>query len=254
MKLAAQLAKMYDAQLVALHEEATMSPGLYNDPAMGPEYLERMNQLNRESYANARRAFDEALSDAGLTGQWRTLSRAMDTSMVELAFYHDLVITGQTAPGSSGAAAEALLLGTGRPTLIVPHSGVSKTRFLRVMIAWMPTRQASRAVMDALPMLHNADDVTVVSIINSDAELTRARDANQALQDYLSTHGIEARTRCEIGNKVDVPDILLSLATDQQTDVIVMGAYGHSKLRELVLGGTTRDILAQMTVPILMSH
>ena len=170
----------------------------------------------------------------------------------------DLIVLGQTdrsepVDGVAADLPQQVLLHAGAPVLLVPYAGTFETVGERVLVAWKDTREAARAVRDALPMLVRARQVTLVAY---DERRSFAGDpvvGLAALRAWLGDHGIDAQPRLEPAP--DNPgDALLSLAADQGVDLVVMGAYGHSRLREWMLGGMTRHLLEHMTVPVLMSH
>jgi len=121
-----------------------------------------------------------------------------------------------------------------------------------VLVAWNGSREATRAVHDALPLLRRAEKVTVLSIDPDEDAEPRLPGADVSL--HLARHGVTAQAATIAGTDVAVGDLLLSYAADHDIDLIVMGAYGHTRLREVVLGGATRTLLRHMTVPVLMSH
>jgi nucleotide-binding universal stress UspA family protein len=145
---------------------------------------------------------------------------------------------------------EAVLFGSGRPVLIVPFRPGS-TQLRTALVAWDEGRPAARAVADALPLLALAERVEVVTV--GDVRGDRTRDSRHLVR-HLARHGIEARMTNLVRNHGSVAGTLLAHAVDVQADLIVMGGYGHSRLREIVLGGTTRRILQTMMVPVLMAH
>jgi nucleotide-binding universal stress UspA family protein len=175
------------------------------------------------------------------------------------ARYSDLVIAGQRerdADDDAGLAPEfvdELVLSCGRPVLLVPYAGRFRDTGRRVLVAWNASSEAARAVADALPLLARAESVNIVVF-----EPGRAGDhgeepgADAAL--YLARHGVKATVSKYGGSGVDIGSQILSRAADLGADLIVMGAYGHSRMRELILGGATRTILESMTAPVLMSR
>ncbi len=170
----------------------------------------------------------------------------------------DLVVVGQTDPDESvdGIAADLpqqVLLHAGAPLLIVPYAGRFAAVGRRVLVAWKDTRESARAVRDALPFLARAEQVTVLTVAEPDDAGSEGTSSLEPLRLWLRSHGIEAEMRWGPA-AADAADALLSRATDLSADLIVMGGYGHSRLREWVLGGVTRHLLAHMTVPVLMSH
>jgi nucleotide-binding universal stress UspA family protein len=169
-----------------------------------------------------------------------------------LARYFDATVLQQ--PGPKGADTsdiiEAVLFGSGRPVFIVPY--IHEPPHLgTVLIAWDEGRPAARAVADALPLLTMADRVEIVTVGPSNGD---QNSPSETMARHLARHGIEGQAVRLVGGAVGIANILLSHAADVDAGLIVMGGYGHSRLREIVLGGTTRTILQSMTVPVLMAH
>lgn len=190
------------------------------------------------------------LRDAGMGGEWRLIEGWPGVYVTHRALVSDLVVLGRTAPGWVGEAPEDVSLACGRPVLVAPDvqhfAGVGE----KVLVAWDGGREATRALHDALPLLATSVAVTVFSV-NPDAETERKLRVD--LIPHLARHGIEATA--ETVETIRTPaEAVLARVRDIDADLIVMGAYGHSRLREMILGGTTRDILRDMAVPVLMSH
>jgi nucleotide-binding universal stress UspA family protein len=179
-------------------------------------------------------------------------------ALCERGRWSDLIVVGQTdrsemVDGAAFDLPQQVLLHAGAPVLIVPYAGTFATIGTRVIVAWKDTREAARAVRDAVPLLTRADRVTLVAYQERRDESGEAAATLEPARDWLRGHGVDAQVRCEPA--VAGPgDALVSLATDLSADLIVMGGYGHSRLREWVLGGMTRHVLEHMTVPVLMSH
>jgi len=168
--------------------------------------------------------------------------------------YADLVVMGQPDPAQplppGGADLPAFtLFGGAHPLLIVPYIQADAGAGRRILVAWNGSTQAARAVSAALPLLRAAEAV-VVAVVGTPAEPAQADDALLA---WLARHGVDAELAADT-TTLDVGDCLLSLAADRASDLLVMGGYGHARLRELLLGGATRTILQTMTVPVLMAH
>lgn len=180
------------------------------------------------------------------------------------ARYCDLVVLGQTDPQDPSPSVmpdfpEYVLMNCGRPVLVVPHSGSATAPALQeaplalatILVAWDASMEATHAVTSAIPLLKRAGHVDLV-VFNPDSEAHGAQPgADIAL--YLARHGIQVEVRQQ-STGTDIGTALLSLAADLSSDLIVMGGYGHSRFREIVLGGTTRTVLEAMAVPVLMSH
>ena len=167
----------------------------------------------------------------------------------------DLVVVGQPDPQErelgGRALAEAAFLGTGRPALLLPYAGKPATELRRILVAWNGSREAARAVHDALPFLTAATQVTVLVIDPSDLD---EDEPGAEVAAHLARHGVRVEVRTTPSGGLRVGDVLLSQAADDGADLLVMGGYGRSRLRETILGGATREILAAMTVPVLLSH
>ena len=184
---------------------------------------------------------------------------AQAASLVRHAHCSDLTLLTQADPAaadyrSARDLVEQVLLYSARPTLILPCAGRFDSIGTRVMVAWDDSRESARAVSDALPLLRLAEHVLVVSWNEAHAlEDTTLRPRLDALQRWLMWQGVSAEVRVETTG-IDIAQAMLSRAADLSTDLIVMGAYGHARWTERVLGGATRGLLASMTVPVLMSH
>jgi nucleotide-binding universal stress UspA family protein len=173
------------------------------------------------------------------------------------ARYADLVVLGQAASSDSNEGSllpdlpDYVLLNCGRPVLLVPRTGRFPTVGKRVLVAWNGSAEAAKAVTAALPLLRGAEQVTLAVLGSSADTLGESPGADIAL--YLARHGVnvEVLRRPEAA---DPGQAILSLAADFNADLLVMGAYGHSRFREMMLGGATRTILAAATLPVLMAH
>jgi nucleotide-binding universal stress UspA family protein len=149
--------------------------------------------------------------------------------------------------------AERLALGSGRPVLVVPYVGRYPEIGRNVVIAWKAGRESARAVFDALPILEQAEQVQILEI----EEGGRRRNvlaADTSIAATLARHGIKPAVRTSVAGDISIGDEILSRIADMGADLLVMGAYGHSRMRELVFGGVTRHIAGHMTVPTLFSH
>lgn len=174
------------------------------------------------------------------------------------ARYSDLVVIGQTDPGDAAALTaddfpEFVVMNSGRPVLILPYAGTFETVGQRALIAWDASTSATRAITAALPLLRRADNVDVV-VFNADQRGdAHGEQPGADIGLYLARHGIKVNVVRQ-KTDIDVGNALLSIATDLGSDLLVMGGYGHSRFREILLGGVTRTVLQSMTVPVLMAH
>src|SRR5262245_7766468 len=254
LQLGLQLAAGFDAHLVALFalDAAYIPSYALAEAASVMQEIEARRRM--EAAAAAESEFWQAERRAGAKAEWR-LSRGSALAALQLsARYADLVIAGQPGPGDSLAMAFAgeLVLSLGRPVLFVPYAGRISATGKRVLVAWNASREAARAVSDALPLLARADSVELVAFEPRQGDHGEVPSADIAL--YLARHGVKATAARQSAPHLDIGSQILSRAADTSADLIVMGGYGHSRLRELVLGGVTRSMLEAMTVPVLMSH
>ena len=170
----------------------------------------------------------------------------------------DLLVMGQSEPGQPlsmpAQMVESVIMSSSCPTLLVPFVGFREAPGKRVMVAWDGGRESARSVKDALPFLVRAKSVVLLMV---DAKAKAQREGEEPgvdLAHHLARHGCRVEIQSSESGNISIGDTILSRLADQAIDLLVMGAYGHSRLRELVLGGVTRHILAHMTVPVLMSH
>src|SRR5208282_1790981 len=144
---------------------------------------------------------------------------------------------------------ESTLFESGRPVIVVPYIQKGPLKLDRVMVCWDGSRPAARAIADAMPLLEKAGRVEVVIVANERGKQDEIAGADMG--QHLARHGLKVEVERIVGGDIDVADALLSHAADCSADFIVMGGYGHSRLREFVLGGVTRGILGSMTAPVL---
>ena len=203
--------------------------------------------------------FSERLRRAGIEGEWRLVEGDAGTTFSLQSRYADLVILGQEDPDSSRGwgwtkVIEETLLTSGRPILVVPYAGQFSELGRHVLVGWNARREAARAVHDAFPLLDKARSVTVLAVDPQPGLDGHGEEPAADLSRHLARHGLPVTAEQTVSDGLDAADVLLNFAADRSIDLIVIGGYGHSRLREIVLGGVTRDLLQRMTVPVLMSH
>jgi nucleotide-binding universal stress UspA family protein len=196
--------------------------------------------------------FKGMLDRQDVSGEWHVVAEAALSQLELRAKASDLVILGQHDPDEPAGLKhpEAVILACGRPALVVPYVGQFHQVGDNVLIAWNGSRESARAAHDALPLMPWSGAVTVLSVETEDAAMPLGSD----LAGHLQRHGLKVTAERTVSDELSVADAILSRAADFGSDLIVMGAYGHSRLREWILGGATRDILRSMTVPVLMAH
>jgi len=201
--------------------------------------------------------YREAVRPNGAEADWHLFAAGEAADLVSLAKTFDLVVYGQSSSdyrAPAGFRPEDIVTACARPTLVVPYAGNGEMIGRRVLIAWDGTREATRALHDALPLLGKAEAVTVVTVRAREASFERDPPGLDRIVRHLECHGIRAQTEQALQGDLPVSDVLLSRAADLDADLIVSGAYHHSQFREALLGGVSRELLAHMTVPVLMSH
>jgi nucleotide-binding universal stress UspA family protein len=258
-EVAVELARRFEAHLVGLHAVTPVYSGAYRTVDAGPMVIEGQKQLALEHAKRAETMFRDAIQKGALANpEWQTSSDDALAAMALHSRYADLVVMGQPDlqddSGVEPAFAHRLVLMAGRPVLFVPYIGPYGTLGKRVLLAWNATREAARAATDALPFLQAADEVCVVVVNPGGASHGQVPGADIGL--YLARHGVHVKVEAIEGADIfhDAGNLLLSRAADLSSDLIVIGAYGHSRFSELVLGGVTRTMFQSMTVPVLMSH
>lgn len=253
-KLAMEFAHSFDARLIGL-SAADFQPPIADASGMGID-LEIVDiQIKQiESRLQAVQAEFEALAGTTVDTQWRSAVRGPTSFLLEQARMADLVVTGSSGgslPGNGYRHVDlgSLALHAGRP-VFVAGGGVETLPASRMLVAWKDTREARRAVADALPLLSLAQEVIVVTI--DPEEDSHAQSGLADVSDYLARHGIKART--EVIMVKSEGERLTEFARSIHADIVVSGAYGHSRLRELVFGGVTRSLLKDELLNRFMSN
>jgi nucleotide-binding universal stress UspA family protein len=262
IEIAATIAARHGAHLVGL--ALTEVPAIYFDPLMltpvepGDEPLLK---VPHERAADALAHFEAVARQFHVGSTEARLEENESVLGVILqARYCDLVVLGQHDPDDTesstpAALAHGVILGCGVPVLMVPYARAAGGIGTRALVSWTASQQAVRAAHYALPLLERASRVDV-AVFDPD-QLPSAWRAvpDQQVLAWLGRHGIAANVlRRVTASDIDIGNALLSMASDQNADLLVMGAYGHTRLREILLGGVTRQILKSMTLPVLMAH
>ncbi|MDH3673026.1 MAG: universal stress protein [Gammaproteobacteria bacterium] len=255
--VAIRLAQTHSAHLTGLYVLPYFEIPVYAEVQIPDDILAAQRQAALARAAEAEKAFRVATDKARLSSEWRFVEDRLAPTLALHARYVDLVIVGQrgdTDPSSmSNGVAEHVVLQSGRPTLVVPYIGAPDSIGKHVLVAWNASREAVRAVHEAMPFLEQAQTVTVLAI-NPSEHTDEDRIPSADICQHLARHDVNADATHIEAHDIAVGDMLLSRAADRGVDLIVMGAYGHSRFREFVLGGATRNLLEHMTVPVLMAH
>ena len=255
----AALAAAQGARLTGLYAAGRPANNAYGDISGWMQLVETYLETQRSAAAAAEAAFRQQLAQHKLEGDWLFREGDPTDTAIALSALYDLVAVGQPDPdaapvGGGAMRPEGVVLGTGRPVLVVPYAGRFATAGERVLVAWNRIREAARALYDALFVLERATTVTILEIEPSARDTAVAGASAAEVANALGRRGIRASAQTVSGGDVGVGDLLLSQAGDCGADLLVMGAYGRSRLREYVLGGASRAVFQHMTLPVLMAH
>jgi nucleotide-binding universal stress UspA family protein len=252
---ALELTDIFDAHLTGVYAERQMDYAYYGD-VMGTIAIDAIQQQREQDMQEVEQQFKQAVvlregkctfvADR-ITGNHRLFAQAAVS---------DLIVCEQSDPknpaNANAALTEDLIMRTGKPVLVIPYIGCQATLGQSILVAWDHSREASRAVHDAIPLLQKAESVNIVSVVKKDQKQHEIATAD--LAEHLARHNINVVAQDMVKNEVPVAETLLSRISDTGADMLVMGAYGHSRLREYTFGGVTRTLLNSMTVPVLMTH
>jgi nucleotide-binding universal stress UspA family protein len=256
---ATQLGQRYNAHVIALY---VMPPiPTFGPTAFGAGYIQAGLKTFRDEADRVHKAFEEASRGRPIVPEWRLVEpgeRTVADCIIEQGRCSDLIIIGQRDRSFDFSSVldvpERIVIESGRPVLVIPNAGRFPSIGERVTVAWNTRREATRAIFDALPLLKEAKRVRIVWV-NPQSEAATSRDLPGAeIGSTLARHGVKCEVATAVSGEISVGDVILSGLTDDAADLLVMGAWGHSRMRELVFGGATRHILEHMTVPVLMSH
>ncbi|MCB1763949.1 MAG: universal stress protein [Gammaproteobacteria bacterium] len=258
VKIALVMAASQGAELTGLYSQAN---AFMESRTSG---LEKRRAQHQESSEKLRDKFIPLANEAGVKLNWITapFDRSDDFVTDQVIFYSqhfDMVVVGQhDAESHDGSIpvdlAERLVMESGRPVLIVPYAGEFKTLGKRPVVAWNTARESVRALNDALPLMSNAKKVKVIAINPRQKGKRHGSVPSADIVQHLIRHGINAEGDSFANDGVDTGNLLLNLIADERADLLVMGAYGYHRFRELILGNTTQVIFDHMTTPVLMSH
>jgi len=255
-EFAISTAALFSAHLAGVAFAHEPPVGSVSDYVSG-SILNTYRAQEKDKAERAEQAFKDRARLTGITYDTRILTNTIaDAASVfgEIARNYDLSVIAQGQPEDDLAETltiETTLFGSGRPVLVVPYIQASGLKLDRVMVCWDGSRSAARAVGDALPLLKRAGRIDVVTV---EAQERRNELRGAQIAEHLARHKLNVELRPVVAPDSAASDVILSHAADNSTDLIVMGGYGHSRLREFVLGGVTRGMLGSMTVPVLMSH
>ena len=260
LETAFAMAKKYDALITGLFVVPDYVVPSYVEAQISVDLI---TDVTEKALARARETltdYEKMANDADARMEAHVLEGQVIPILREHTKYADLLMLGQDQPddpdNASYGLADALLFEGACPCMVVPHSGKLAVPGKRVLLTWNASRESARALREAMPILAGAEDVVVLSSEPDDADVEIARGHPHAdeLARFLESHGIESVSSGIADLDVSTSDAILGQAAEMNADLIVMGAYGHARLREIILGGVTRDLLKQSPVPLFLAH
>lgn len=258
LKAAMALANAHGAHLAGVYAIPRPYIPAYAEVQITAEVLEAQRASAEEAASRAEAVFKAATANSGLSVEWRQQEGDEGRVLGFHCRYADLTIVSQPDPAQSlfpgdRDLPDRLILTAGRPVMVLPHGYSGDLAGKRILVAWDEGPLASRAVHDALPLLQAAEKV-VVMVANPTNVPGEKRDPGADIAAHLARHGVKVEASHVTSDELDVGNLLLSRAADMSADMMVMGAYGHARWSELILGGVTNVVLSHQTVPVVMSH
>ena len=264
IKASVQLARANGAHLIGM---AVMPPIIIipGSEADAGAVIEDHRTQYQPQIDHMRAKFAAAIAEGGVKGEWLELDCENEnpfgdvgTVAVQQARMADLVIASTVNPAWSLSGyldvPETLIMNSGRPVLLLPNPPVPEFIGKRVLLAWNDSREAVRAAFDAMPILSGAEKVLIAQIGEANKREGARENSASGICAVLARHGVKSEVLPPNSSAGNIGASLLELAKNNTADLMVMGCYGHSRLRELVLGGASRHVLQHVRVPVLMSH
>lgn len=259
LSLASEIAHAHHAHLIGVSVVNVMQsvPVMYGEASV--MLLERQAEIAQQAADEAEEIFKKHTDSLDLETELRRFEGLTSDVMSLNARYSDITVLGQAALESKNASSadylpEQVVLQAGRPVLVVPDAGDKFRVGEHVLVAWNASRESTRAVYDSLPILRRAKQVTVLAVNPDDSDDSHGEIPSADIAHQLARHGVKVEARHTVARDIDAGNEILARTADMGASLIVCGAYGHSRLRELVLGGVTQTLLRHMTVPVLLSH
>ncbi|MEX1036143.1 MAG: universal stress protein [Sneathiella sp.] len=249
------LAVEHDAHLIGLYTIAQVTVPTSFMGYVPPEFIEQSRKSEEENAAAAKARLESLAAKVDKQVEIIVEEGYAPDLINNHALAVDIVVVGQGDPEEenntqSRYVAEEIVVSSPRPVLIIPTAGKYRNFGKHVMVGWNNTRESSRALHEAMPFLKMAEKVTLLSVNSTEDET----DETKHILAHLERHGVKAEYKSGHWPDLGVGDAILDALVDYSADMLVMGAYGHSRLRQMILGGATKSILGQMTAPVLFAH
>lgn len=234
-------------------------------PVASPELIDALNREAEAQKARSRQAFDHFCHANGIVDQsspgagqlsaaWREMSADVPNAVLEAARYNDAVILKRSRNPLQMALSDLgrIVMGSGRPILIFPEDRLPRP-VRRVAVAWKNTAEAARAVSAAIPIMAKAREIVLIAA-SEGSGLKETEKSLSACAAFLRWHGLDPRIRCMESDAEDAKSLVFAEAAGAGADLVVMGAYGHSRMQELVFGGFSRRVLSESNLPVMLVH
>ncbi|MEO5758778.1 MAG: universal stress protein [Mesorhizobium sp.] len=252
------LASRFQSHLIGIHAEALPVPYTSATGFPDTEFLQVSADMSRERAEKLQAAFLRHIENSGLSFEWRSLeSFSGDSALTGISSVRtaDLIIAAQRESGGDPSAdVDTLVYDAGRPVLVVPHSGPLITTFKHVLLAWNGSKEAARAAFDALPFIIEAEKTDILVIDPPDTLDESPEAAGAEIASALSRHGANVSVSVLQSAGASVDDVIQTRITETGADLLVLGAYSHSWLRQLLFGGVTRTVLRTVPVAAFLSR
>lgn len=266
-----RLAEATAAAVSVARQTGAHVSGLYVIPAVqvypsvgfeaAPQVFEGNRSYFKDNAARVKQSFEETMRREGLSHDFHQIDArtpVIADELISAGRCADAVIVSATNPdeitGVERDFVEQVVMGVGRPVIVLPFKGDAKVSTEEIVVGWDGGREAARAAFDALPLMKKAGKVRIVRVDPQKDPSLRGSVAGADLAEALARHGVKAETQGFPTDGMDEGQALMRCADDCGAGLIVMGAYGHSRLTEFIFGGATRFVLTRMTRPVLMSH
>lgn len=252
------LANRFQSHLIGIHAEALPVPYTSATGFPDTEFLQVSADMNRERAEKLQAVFLKHVENSGLAFEWHSLeSFSGDSALTGISSVRaaDLIVAAQRETGGdSGADVDTLVYDAGRPVLVVPHAGPLVTTFKHVLLAWNGSKEAARAAFDALPFIIEAEKTDIL-VIDPPETLDESPEAAGAeIASALSRHGATVSVSVQRSGGRSIDDLIQTRIAETGADLLVLGAYSHSWLRQLLFGGVTRTVLRTAPVAAFLSR
>ena len=251
------LASVHNARLIGLYVLPHLRVPSHSGAFVPTELVQVFRDNIHHQHVSLRSEFETVTREADIDAQWRSDEGYAAETVKLHARYADIVIVGQQddfTPWVDETVTDSVALSCGRPTIVIPTVPTTSHIGSRIAVAWDGSREAVRAVYDAMPLLEQAEEVRVLAVDATTSGAGHGQEPCADICQQLARHGVTAVGQPIDSESLGVGRMLGLYVKEHCSDLLVMGAYGHSRIRELVLGGTTRYVLKHMSVPVLLSH